>query len=155
MNDELSFVVTTHSPDETVELGSKVGHNLKGGEVIELISDLGGGKTTFVKGLASGMESMDIVTSPSFTLINEYKSNDIVLYHYDLYRLKEIGTIGQELSDMMQDEYAAFVIEWPQLIENILPAKRVKIKISNVGQEDRLFKFSFPKEYDYLISPNN
>src|SRR6185312_5854101 len=79
------------SSDNTSDVAMKIGRKLQGGEVIELISDLGGGKTTFVRGLAKGMGSQDTVRSPSFTLSNEYRSGKLTLYHFDFYRLEDPG----------------------------------------------------------------
>src|SRR3989344_5721785 len=91
------------SSAETENLASKIGRALKGGELIELVSDLGGGKTTFVRGLAKGMGSRDHVSSPTFTICNTYKVKSKSshaaqeLWHFDFYRLHEAGLIEHEL----------------------------------------------------------
>src|SRR5476649_1957023 len=88
------------SLDATLQLAAQVGHRMRGGETIELISDLGGGKTTFVRGLARGFGSKDHVTSPSFALSNQYSSRDLVMYHFDFYRLDDVGIIASELAEL-------------------------------------------------------
>src|ERR1700722_299415 len=85
----------------TLVLGRTLGQNLKGGEAIELSSDLGGGKTALVKGLANGAGSQDLVSSPSFTICNQYNTPKFVIYHFDFYRLSDPGIIARELSEVI------------------------------------------------------
>lgn len=129
---------TTKSEEETKELGRKIGAELQGGEIIELISDLGGGKTVFVRGLAAGMDSEDEVMSPTFTIERLYRGrNDLVLYHFDFYRLHEAGVVGDELYEAIQDDNAAIVIEWGEIVHDVLPDDRLIINITAVGDGER------------------
>jgi len=127
---------------------------MRGGEVIELVSDLGGGKTTFVRGLAAGLGSGDAVRSPSFTLSNQYKSGKLTLYHFDFYRLFEPGIMRDELTEVLADPEAAVVIEWGKIIEDVLPAERLTIRIKVTGKTGRQFTFSYPDRLKYLIPKN-
>ena len=110
---------------------------MKGGEIIGLSGDLGGGKTTFVKGLAKGLGVRELVTSPTFVLMKEYG----ILVHFDLYRLKnkkEIETIG--LSDYLGKPDKICVIEWAEKIKDCLkklPAKIIWVKFEYVGENKR------------------
>jgi len=79
--------ITSESPEATEQLAEAIGRRLTGGEVIELVSDLGGGKTTFVRGLARGLGSADVVSSPTFTVSKVYKADKLELHHFDFYRL--------------------------------------------------------------------
>src|SRR4051794_32756276 len=97
MSTEPTLQIISESSEATYELGSKIGAGLRGGEVIELVSDMGGGKTTFVRGLARGVGYKGAVSSPSFTVRNEYKANKLTLYHYDFYRLSDPGILREEL----------------------------------------------------------
>lgn len=124
---------------------------MRGGEVIELVSDLGGGKTTFVRGLAHGTGSHDQVRSPSFTLSNQYKADKLTLYHFDFYRLDEPGIMRQELAEALADPMAATAVEWGGVVKDVLPAKRLTINIKTLGESERELLFSYPAELGYLI----
>lgn len=118
-------------------LAERLGNLLKGGEVIELVSDLGGGKTTFVRGLARGIGSDDPVSSPTFTINHVYKGTDVTLYHFDFYRLAEAGVMSEELAEILQDPHGATVVEWGGIVEDVLPADRLTITITATGEESR------------------
>lgn len=107
-----------------IERAADIARTLKGGEVFALMGDLGLGKTTFVKGLALGLKSQAIVTSPTFNLVHRYPGKKLQLVHYDLYRLKKFEEIEAiDLETELQSNHI-IAIEWPQLVQNILPAKR-------------------------------
>jgi tRNA threonylcarbamoyladenosine biosynthesis protein TsaE len=127
-----------------------LGARLRGGEVIELVSDVGGGKTTFVKSLAKGMGSTDTVGSPTFTISRQYTAGVLTLYHFDFYRLHEPGIMAAELSEVLSDESAVVAIEWADIVEGVLPAERLTITITATGENERTFKFSCPQTLDYL-----
>jgi tRNA threonylcarbamoyladenosine biosynthesis protein TsaE len=144
--------IVSASSDATLELAEQIGSNLRGGEVIELVSDLGGGKTTFVRGLAKGMGSIDAVSSPSFTLRNEYKTSQLTLYHFDFYRLNEPGLLGDELAEVLSDDSTVTVIEWADLIKDVLPDKRLTIQIKPTSETERQLTFIYPESLEYLTS---
>lgn len=127
---------------------------MRGGEVIELVSDVGGGKTTFVRGLAKGMGSDDRVASPSFTLSREYQADKLRMYHFDFYRLSDPGIMANELAEVIDDPAAVVVVEWADIVEAVLPAKKLTIKIISTGDTSRTFDFSCPKELSYLQGSN-
>ena len=97
MSTDLRLQIDTADSEATEQLGKDFGARLKGGEIITLKSDLGGGKTTFVRGLVAGSGSVDQVTSPSFTVSNEYKAPKFLVYHYDLYRIEELGLLKDDI----------------------------------------------------------
>ena len=118
---------------------------------LELIGDVGAGKTTFIKGLARGLKSLDQVTSPSFTINNRYDlGQGQVLAHYDFYRLGEAGVLMQELAEDLADHQTAVAMEWAQPVREILPNKRVVVTI-NYTQDGRIVDI---KELDATISEN-
>ena len=119
-----------------------------------MVSDLGGGKTTFVKGLAKGMGSRDHVRSPSFTLANEYKGSKLNLFHLDLYRLSVTGVVGQELAEFMAEPDSVVVVEWPGLVENLLPVEHLSINIKVVDENSREFSFNYPDNLKNLFPIN-
>lgn len=124
---------------------------MRGGEVIELISDLGGGKTTFARGLAHGMGSKDNVHSPSFTLNNQYQADKLTLYHFDFYRLFEPGIMRDELAESLADPEAVVVVEWGKIVEDVLPAKRLTVRIRVLEENRRELTFNYPDSLSYLI----
>jgi len=132
-------------------LAIAIGSQLRGGEVIELVSDLGGGKTTFVRGLAEGMGSNDKVSSPSFTISKEYRAGKKTLYHFDFYRLADPGIVANELSELVGDQNAVVAVEWAAIVEDVLPAERLRIHIKTTGETEREFSFSYPEQLKYLI----
>lgn len=123
-------------------MAERLGRQLKGGEVIELISDLGGGKTTFVKGLARGIGSDDQVTSPTFTLSNLYQGTGLQLHHFDFYRLAEPGIMRDELAEVLSDPQNVVVIEWAEIVHDILTDDRLTISITATGETSRHYDFS-------------
>ena len=137
--------------DGTEQLSRSVGRALRGGEVIELVSDVGGGKTTFVRGLAKGFGSDDAVGSPSFTLSRQYEAKGKTIHHFDFYRLSDPGILANELAEVLRDPQAVVVVEWADIVENVLPQERVTIQISSTGETQREFEFSYPEKFAYLI----
>lgn len=122
--------------------------------MIELVSDLGGGKTTFVKGLAKGIGFAETVSSPSFTLVNEYKAKDLTLYHMDFYRLSDPGIMRNELAEILTDSKAVVAVEWANIVEDILPANHLTVQIMATGEDSRSFKITIPTDLEYL-NPSN
>jgi tRNA threonylcarbamoyladenosine biosynthesis protein TsaE len=154
MNTVQTWQTVSTSSSNTLELALKIGVKLRGGEVIELVSDLGGGKTTFVRGLARGIGSQDHVHSPSFTLANEYVGPQLKLFHLDLYRLNATGILSQELSEFINEPASVVVVEWPNLIESLLPDDRLSISITPIGKNSRQFIFKYPSNLSYLLHSN-
>ncbi len=143
--------VTTHTPEDTERLGANVGARLRGGEVVELVSDLGGGKTTFVRGLAKGAGSRDHVTSPSFTIGQEYTAGDLVLYHFDFYRLQEAGVMEDELAEAAGDPHGAVIVEWGNIVRHVLPEGSLIIEIQATGETERKITFTYLEDRAYLV----
>lgn len=122
--------------------------------MIDLISDLGGGKTTFVKGLAGGLGSNDRVHSPSFTLSNQYLAGELTLYHFDFYRLSEPGIMRTELAEVINDPQAVIAVEWSDIVGDTLPDGRLTIRIRSTGDNDREITFTYPEKLSYLLPSN-
>lgn len=137
-----------------MDLAGKIGHKVRGGEVIELVSDLGGGKTAFVRGLASGMGSQGKVSSPSFTLGNQYRAGRLTLYHFDFYRLNDPGIMAAELAEALAEPQAVVAIEWGGIVEGILPASRLIVHIKALAENLRELTFNYPAGLAYLIPRN-
>lgn len=122
--------------------------------MIELVSDLGGGKTTFTRGLAKGIGSNDTVHSPSFTISNRYQSNNLTMHHFDFYRLLEAGLMRQEVAEVLEDPKAVAVIEWGDIVDDVLPVHRVTIHIAALSETQREITVNVPKDNEYLIPIN-
>lgn len=136
--------------EQTEIFGETLGRRLKGGEVIELISDLGGGKTTLTRGIARGAGSSDMVGSPTFTVSKVYKTQKLDIHHFDFYRLGEAGLIEHELQDLLGDQNIVVIIEWGDVVQHVLPESRLTIQIEHAGNDERKLTYSCPDEYSYL-----
>jgi len=130
----------TRSADETIRLGRDLASELKHLRMVILHGDLGAGKTTLVKGIAEGLNagSQDDVTSPTFTLIHEYRGPDVTLYHVDLYRIdteRELATLG--LDELFASEGNLVVIEWGEKFPRLVAECDGEIRIERVGELER------------------
>ena len=129
------------TPDETFELGEKIGENLTGGEMILLSGGLGAGKTLFTKGLMYGLDyDVDEVTSPSFTLVNLYQTEKFNVYHIDLWRLDGNFDAGFAvgLDEILEDEAAVVIIEWAERLEKkSFPERTFRVEIKGDGDDAR------------------
>ena len=118
------------SEKEMLEFGKNFGKNLHAPLSIELVGDVGVGKTTFVRGMAEGLGVKESVTSPSFTISRQYAFSDNKrLIHYDFYRLPDPGLMSEDLSEATTDENAIVVVEWADSVAKILPENTIKIEI--------------------------
>lgn len=121
--------VESHSEKETYELGVELGREARAGQVYTLVGDLGVGKTVFTKGLAVGLDIEEPVSSPTFTIVQVYEEGRLPFYHFDVYRIGdvcEMDEIGYE--DYIYGEGVS-LIEWANLIEEILPEHYTEVKI--------------------------
>lgn len=132
-------------------LAERVGRVLKGGEVIELISDLGGGKTTFTRGLVRGVGSTDKVASPTFTISKLYKTPTMDIHHFDFYRLNEAGIMADELAEVIEDPRAIAVVEWAEVVAHVLPDKRLTVSIQQTPEGNRHLLFKAPSSLAYIM----
>ena len=137
------MIKEVNSENEMKTFGAAIGAVLHGGEVIELIGDVGSGKTTLVKGIAVGLDIDEYVQSPSFTINRVYKGrNDLTLAHYDFYRLEEAGIMANELSEVVGDPSTVTVIEWGGVVDGVLPKDRMTIHITSPSETSRQISVS-------------
>ncbi|MGA2992163.1 MAG: tRNA (adenosine(37)-N6)-threonylcarbamoyltransferase complex ATPase subunit type 1 TsaE [Candidatus Korobacteraceae bacterium] len=134
----------THSAEETIELGRQLAPLLREARIVLLRGDLGAGKTTLVKGIAEGFAAaeQEDVTSPTFTLVHEYRGPERSLFHIDLYRIetiRELETLG--LDDLMREEGNLLLIEWGEKFERLLRERDAEIAIERLGDQERRFTF--------------
>ncbi len=130
------YEVNSDSSSFTMELGEKLASILPDGAVICFDGDLGAGKTTFVRGLAKGLNIKDVVQSPTFNIMKVYFKGDRPLIHIDAYRLADINP------DIGLDEYIGYengitVIEWPEFINDLIPSNAIEITIQHMGDDKR------------------
>ena len=149
--DRMNLTLDAKNPEATKAAGEKIGHRLKGGETIELISDLGGGKTTLTKGLARGIGSNDHVASPTFTISRLYRGKKLDMHHFDFYRLNEAGLMEHEIADVLGDPSAVVVVEWGDAVAHVLPKQRLTIRLAQNGEDSRTLHVSCPAGLDYLV----
>ena len=123
------MVIETRSPEETFQLGEELGRKAVPGQVFTLTGDLGVGKTVFTQGFAKGLGIEEPVNSPTFTIVQVYDEGRLPLYHFDVYRIGDV----EEMEEVGFDDYVmgegVSLIEWADLIEEILPEKRTEIRI--------------------------
>ena len=143
--------IKTTDPDETEQLAFRLAQNLRGGEVIELASDLGGGKTTFTRGLAHGLGSKDAVASPTFTISREYAGGRLHMHHFDFYRLGEAGLMADEIAEIVDEPDSVVVVEWAEAVQHVLPDERLRVSITATGDQIREFSFECPVQLKYLM----
>jgi tRNA threonylcarbamoyladenosine biosynthesis protein TsaE len=147
VSEQIPEVTNTHSPDETIEYGRRLAGALHRGAIVLLRGDLGAGKTTMVKGIAEGFQAAkrEDVTSPTFTLVHEYRGVDVDLFHIDLYRIdtqKELDTLA--LDDLRSDR-SILLIEWGEKFERFSRERDFEIAIERVGDEERRITFRSSK----------
>ena len=122
-------IIESYSPEDTLHLGRELGRNAQPGDVYTLIGDLGVGKTVFTQGIAEGLEIEESICSPTFTIVQVYEEGRMPFYHFDVYRIGDI----EEMDEIGYEDYfygeGLCMIEWANLIEEILPSKRKEITI--------------------------
>ncbi len=148
----MKYTITTVSPEETEAFAMNIGQRLQGGEVIELIADLGGGKTTFTRGLARGAGSSDAVSSPTFTVSKVYETPKFEIHHFDFYRLNDPGLNAHELEDLVGDPSAVVVVEWADGAQHVLPENRLAIRLSAVDDSVREIHLEYESSLAYLLA---
>ena len=133
----LKVMITSHSAAETIHHGRQLGGKLQSGDILALTGELGAGKTCFVKGIAAGLGVTQEVTSPTFTLINEYRGGRLPLVHIDLYRLETVS----EAANIGIEDYlggpAVTVIEWAEKIVPLLPSRAIHVRLGWCGENAR------------------
>lgn len=125
----ICVIIETENPEETFALGQKIGRAATPGQVYTLTGDLGVGKTVFTQGVASGLGITESVNSPTFTIVQVYEEGRLPFYHFDVYRIGDI----EEMEEIGYDDYffgeGICLIEWAELIKEILPENRISITI--------------------------
>ena len=123
------MIIETRSAKETYQLGVDIGRKAKAGQVYTMVGDLGVGKTVFTQGMAAGLGITEPISSPTFTIVQVYDEGNLPFYHFDVYRIGDIS----EMDEIGFDDYVygegVSLIEWANLIEEILPEKRIAITI--------------------------
>jgi tRNA threonylcarbamoyladenosine biosynthesis protein TsaE len=127
--------VVSKSAEQTYKLGEALGKTLQQGDIICLTGDLGAGKTAFTKGIGAGLDIQEFITSPTYTIINEYDGR-IPLFHFDVYRLEGV----EEMYELGYEEYffgdGAVVVEWADIVQDIIPQERLWVTILRGKEED-------------------
>lgn len=143
------FKVITNSESETEKLGTMIGNILKSGDIVCLTGDLGAGKTTITKSIARALGVDDYVTSPTFTIVNQYEGR-INLNHFDVYRISDV----EEMYEIGYEEYffsdAVNIVEWANLIEELIPDEHIWIDI-RIGDDPFSRKFTFSSKNDEVL----
>src|SRR5579864_5299952 len=140
---EVTREVTTHSPEETVAFGRTLADILAPPKLVLLRGDLGAGKTTLVKGIAAAFEAAaeEDVTSPTFTLVHEYRGPRAALYHIDLYRVDTPRELETLALDDLRSENSLLLIEWGEKFSRLLRERDVEISLEREGESGRRIRF--------------
>src|SRR3954463_10046121 len=136
----------THSAEETIAVGRQIVPSLAPPKIVVLTGDLGAGKTTIIKGIAEGFkaESQENVTSPTFTLVHEYRGPAVTLYHIDLYRVdsaRQLETLG---IDDLRDDRSLILLEWGEKFERFRQEADAEIRIERLGENERRITLKIP-----------
>ncbi len=129
---------TSNSVAETIAFARDWARTLRPNDVVALVGDLGAGKTHFVKGLLQGVESAEEATSPTFTLVHEYRRGRLPVFHFDFYRLKERSEIDEIGFDEFLEEGGVTVIEWADRFPQVLPARTRWLRLETGGESQRI-----------------
>ncbi len=128
--------IILHNEQETIEYGKRLGQQAAPGQILALTGDLGAGKTTLTKSIAAGLGISEMITSPTFTIVKEYHSGRLPLYHFDVYRIGDID----EMYELGYEEYffgsGLCVVEWADLIEELIPEEAMWISIAYGEREE-------------------
>ncbi len=147
----MDYKFTSRSVEDTLTIAQNIESEKFPNMVICLIGELGSGKTVFTKGFAASLGIKDTITSPTFTIIKEYDSGELPLYHMDVYRLED-SVEGIGFKDYF-NKGGVTIIEWADLIEKQLPKKRLEIKFKVIDEDTRVLVFTpYGEEYEELCS---
>lgn len=147
----MDYKFTSRSVEDTLTIAQNIESEKFPNMVICLIGELGSGKTVFTKGFAASLGIKDTITSPTFTIIKEYDSGELPLYHMDVYRLED-SVEGIGFKDYF-NKGGVTIIEWADLIEKQLPKKRLEIKFKVIDEDTRVLVFTpYGDEYEELCS---
>ena len=138
-----SYKKVCYSLEETAQLAEKFARAAKDGCFVNLFGEIGAGKAAFVRLVAQALEIKEKVTSPSFTILNEYHTGEIPIYHFDLYRLENEGvkTITDELREYSTGRQLTFV-EWAEFSQNEIPFDRIEVNVTYDDEDNRCFEFT-------------
>lgn len=145
--------IISNSVNETIKIGKVIAKNLNPGDIICLFGELGSGKTVLAKGIAQGLGiKKEKVISPSFVLIRQHLKGKLPLYHFDLYRLRDLGDIqGLGYEEYFYDK-GVTIVEWADRLRSLLPGEFLKIKLNVKGKTKRMLEFSaFGTHYKKLL----
>ena len=141
--------VITHGPEETEALGAALAREIAPGSVVALYGNLGAGKTVFARGFARGLAVTETVSSPTYTIVQEYPLSDGsggYFYHLDLYRIAdERAALGFGVDEFLNDPGSYALLEWPERIAGILPPDLIRVTIRRTDDETREIELKFPE----------
>ena len=126
----------TNSPEQTEQVGAALGKVLTAGTVLAYEGDLGAGKTAFTRGLARGLGAGDMVTSPTYTIVNEYLSGRLPLFHFDMYRLASADDLWDIGWDDYLDRGGVCAVEWSENVEEAMEGA-IRVRIEKLGEDER------------------
>ena len=153
MSTDMIWQLRSTASVDTERLGEQLGRLLSPPILLELRSDLGGGKTTFVRGLVRGLGSDNNVASPTFTLSKIYKAKSLEIHHFDFYRLSQPGVVSDQLEESLQNNRVITVVEWSDIVRGVLPDSRLVVGLKPVpdSPDVRVVEITYPQSLAGLI----
>jgi tRNA threonylcarbamoyladenosine biosynthesis protein TsaE len=146
---EYKFVCKTS--EDTKRLAEELGKAVKGGEAIEFHSDLGGGKTTFMKGMGVGMGVTDVIQSPTFSISLLHKAErGLELHHFDFYRLDDPGVVRASLAESLIQSNAVVAVEWGDTVHDVLGNEVISVALSVQDDDARAITIKVPAKYEHI-----
>lgn len=152
INTTLQKIFYSNNLNETEQFACSIAKNIQGGELIILNGDLGSGKTSFVRGFVLSLGSDDTVSSPSFTIRNDYVTKKVRVAHYDFYRLTDPGILLNGLIETIGDKQFVTIIEWSDIVNQQLDQPKITIIFENISIDQRKIIIVADKSLDYLIN---
>lgn len=147
----MNKLIVVDDTRDTDRVGRQLARNLQGGEVINLIGDLGAGKTTLARAIISELTGLDDVASPSFTITRTYEAGNFTIHHYDFYRVAEVGIIGQELSEIIGRKDSVIIMEWAEIVQDAIDfTNSVDLKITPTADDSRQIRLESPRIFEYI-----
>lgn len=140
--------ITTHSAEETIALGKRIAEFLKGGDVVAFEGDLGAGKTTITRGICLGLGLPDNVTSPTFSLVNEYRGEKNTLAHFDMYRIESSEDLYLTGFYDYIEEGCVVAVEWSENIKDALPEGAITVRLERLDDNTRIIEISGDERFD-------
>lgn len=147
----MNKLIVVDDTSDTDRVGRQLARNFRGGEIINLIGDLGAGKTTLARAIISELTGLDDAASPSFTISRTYEASNFTIHHYDFYRVAEVGIIDQELNEIIGHKDAVIIMEWAETVQGAINlTDSIDLRITPTADNSRQMRLEYPRDFEYI-----